>query len=307
VGITTFLLWRNLPVAEGAPRFRKNIIAEVWRFALGMSGTSFFSFFLSQSDKVILSKLLTLEHFGYYSLAVTLNEQLQIISAQITQPLFPRFSAYISQNDHFNLRDLYHKACQLMSVIILPVVGTAAFFSRELIFLWTQDMQIASVVAPIATLLFTGTALINMVEIPFSLAIAYGWVRFTFIRSVLLSILVVPLMIALSLKYGGIGAALTWVVLNLGQVLFIPYMIHTKFLKGEFKRWSIFDVGIPAVFSLAILGLARWLMPLNLPSFQYIVMIGSIIATIFFVAVLSAREARLWGIELIGNYFQKRA
>lgn len=306
LGVTTYLLWHNLPQSNNMPRFRASIVGEIWKFAVGMSGTSFFSFFLSQTDKIVLSKLLTLEQFGYYSLAVTLNEQLQLVNAQITQPLFPRFSALISQKDNESLRNLYHKACQLVSVVILPVAGTAAFFSRELIYLWTQDMKIASIVAPIATLLFAGTALLNMIEIPFSLAIAYGWVKFTFLRSLILSSLIVPLMILLSSKYGGVGAALTWVLLNLGQVIVLPFIIHHRFLKSDLKRWYIFDVGIPAVFSLAMLSLARRLMPLELPFLQYAITIGLVVITIFLVAVLSAREARVWGLELIGNYFQKR-
>lgn len=306
LGMTTFLLWRNLPPGNETPRFRKSIILEVWKFALGMSGTSLFSFFLSQADKIILSKLLTLEQFGYYSIAVTLNEQLQLVNAQITQPLFPRFSTLIAQNNKEALRDLYHKACQLVSVVIFPIAGTAAFFSRELIYLWTQDIEIAAIVAPIATLLFIGTALLNMIDIPFSLTIAYGWIKFTFFRSLVLSILVVPLMITLSLKYGGLGAALTWVLLNLAQLIVLPFVIHHKLLKGELKRWYIFDIGIPAVTSLGILSLAHWLMPLDLPFFQYFIFIGLIAITIFLVTSLSAREARIWGMEIIGNYFQKR-
>ena len=131
LGLTTYYLWQNLPPGIHKPRFRTSIIVEIWRFALGMSGTSVFSFFLTQTDKVLLSKLLTLEHFGYYSIAVTLNEQLQMMNPQITQPLFPRFSVLVSTNDRESLRDLYHKASQLVSVVILPIAGTAAFFSRE--------------------------------------------------------------------------------------------------------------------------------------------------------------------------------
>jgi O-antigen/teichoic acid export membrane protein len=306
LGMTTYLLWLNLPPGNKAPRFRKSIIVEIWRFALGMSGTSFFSFFLTQADKVILSKILTLEHFGYYSLAVTLNEQLGMVNPQITQPLFPRFAALISTGDEETLRDFFHKASQLVSVVILPVAGTAAFFSRELILLWIQDMQIASIVAPIASLLFAGTTLLNLIDVPFSLTIAYGWVKFAFLRSLILSVLIVPLMIVLSTRHGAVGAALAWALLNLIQLIIFPFVMHHRILKGELKRWYIFDVGVPLISSLALLGLARWLMPLELHFLQYAILIGSVAITIFLVAVLSAREARAWGVEVIENYFPKR-
>jgi O-antigen/teichoic acid export membrane protein len=307
LGVTAYLMWHNLPPSAHAPRFQTKIIKEIWRFALGMSGTSFFSFFLTQADKIILSKILTLEHFGYYSIAVTLNDQLQMVNAQIVQPIFPRFAAVISLDDKEALRDLYHKASQLVAVIILPIAGTAAFFSRELIYLWTQDMQLASIVAPIATFLFAGTALLNVIDIPVVVSIAYGWVKFTFYRSLVLSILFVPLLVVLSLKYAGIGAALAWALLNLAQLIILPTIVHHKILIGEKVQWYFFDVGIPLMVSLTILSVARWLMPLNMSFLQYILYIGLIALIVLVVMVLSAREARAWAKELLGNYLSKIA
>lgn len=304
--ITTYSLWHQLPPSKLPPRFQKNIVLEIWRFAFGMSGTSFFSFFLTQTDKVILSKILTLEQFGYYSLAVTLNEQLQMINPQITQPLFPRFTSLISVNDETNLRNLYHKASQLVSVVILPIAGTAAFFSKELIYLWTQDKEIAEIVAPIATLLFIGTALINLIDIPYGLTIAVGWVKFTFFRSLILSILTVPIMIVLSLKYAGIGAALTWTLINLSQLIVLPLIIHSRILKGELKRWYIHDIGLPIFISFIILGLTRWFMPSDLSVLEYISIIGFTVLVVFSILALLSNEVRGWGIELIENYFHKK-
>jgi O-antigen/teichoic acid export membrane protein len=305
--MTTYLLWRSLPPSPNnqAPRFRKSIIVEIWRFAIGMGGSSFFAFFLGQADKVILSKILTLEHFGYYSIAVTLNEQLQMVNTQIVQPMFPRFSALVAQDDRESLRDLYHKGCQLVSVIILPIAGTAAFFSKELLYLWTQDGQIASIVAPITTLLFVGTIFVNFINIPFSITVAYGWIKLVFFRSLVLSLLVVPLMIFLSLRYGGVGAALTWAMLNLGQLIILPLIIHRRILKGELKRWSIFDVGIPTFVSLTVLGTVRWLMGDSLSLIQTIVTISAAALITFGFLVLVARDIRSTVVTNFMAYFKK--
>jgi O-antigen/teichoic acid export membrane protein len=305
LGMTTYLLWRNLPPSIELPRFQKSIIAEIWRFSLGMSGSSLFAFFLGQADKIILSKILTLESFGYYSLAVTLNEQLQLVNTQIVQPIFPRFSALISQNDKESLRDLYHKACQLVSVIILPIAGTAAFFSYDLIYLWIQDMHIASIVAPIATLLFAGTIFVNLIDIPFSMTIAYGWVRFVFYRSLVLSLLVIPLMVVLSLRYAGIGAALTWSLLNLGQLIVLPVIIHQRILKDELRRWYIFDVGLPVIVSLAILGTARSLIGQNLSFLQAVFAILAVVLITFGFTTLVARDIRSQMLENVTAYVKK--
>lgn len=306
LSLVTYYLWTSLPQSIQAPRFRTSILAENWRFALGMSGTSFFSFFLIQSDKVILSKLLTLEQFGYYSLAVTLNEQLQMINPQITRPLFPRFSILVSTDDKEGLRELYHKASQLVSVIILPIAGTAAFFSQEIIYLWTQDVEVASIVAPIATLLFAGTIFLNLTDIPLNLTVAYGWVKLIFYRSFVLSILFVPLMTILSLKYAGMGAALAWALTNFAQLFILPWFVHQKILKDELKRWYIYDVGLPVCFSLILLGGARWLVPQNLSFFQYFIIFGMITAINFGVLALLSRDVRNLGIQVFHNKFFKK-
>jgi O-antigen/teichoic acid export membrane protein len=270
-----------------------------------MSGTSFFTFFLGQADKIILSKLLSLENFGYYSLAVTLNDQLQLVNAQIVQPLFPRFSALVSQEDRNSLKNLYHKACQLVSVVILPIAGTAAFFSHELVYIWTQNMQVASIVAPIASLLFVGTIFFNFIEIPVSLAIAHGWVKLAFYRVLVLSLLSIPLVIVLSLRLNGIGAALAWALTNLVQLLIFPFVFHRRILIHELHHWYTFDVGIPVIISLVILGLARWLMPPNLSSILYGSAIGLAALTLFGLLILSSNEVRAWAIELGKKYFPK--
>lgn len=301
LSITAILMWHNLPPSLHPPRFQKSIIKEIWRFALGMSGTSIFAFLLTQGDKILLSKILTLEHFGYYSIAATLNEQLQLVNAQIVQPLFPQFSSLIAVDNWAALREHYHKACQLVSVIILPIAGVAAFFSQELIYLWTNDQQLASIVAPIATLLFAGTALLNIIDIPVVMAIAYGWVRFTFYRGLVLSILFVPLLVVLSLEYAGTGAALAWLLLNLGQLLVLPPVIHRKILPGELKQWYVNDVGVPLISSFLVLIIARWLMPVDSSTFQNFVFVGLVAVVVFVVAFLSAKESRKWGKELLKN------
>ncbi|HLM62627.1 MAG TPA: oligosaccharide flippase family protein, partial [Pyrinomonadaceae bacterium] len=64
--------WKRLPKSLEKPRFRSSLLKEVWQYASGIAGTSLVVLILTQTDKIILSKMLTLEDFGYYSLAVTL-------------------------------------------------------------------------------------------------------------------------------------------------------------------------------------------------------------------------------------------
>ena len=99
------------------------------------------------------------------------------------------------------------------------------------------------------------------------------------------------------------GAALAWALINLVQLFILPFVFHHRILNSELKRWYIFDMGIPVVLSLTILSLARWLMPMELSILQYVIAIGLITFTLLGVLIFSAKEVRLWAIELGKKYF----
>ena len=217
MGLTTFFLWHNLPASDHLPRIRLELFKEIWRFVAGMSGISFISFFLGQADRIILSKILKLEYFGYYNLATTLSAGLQMVGSQIVNALFPRFTSLLAGGEHVELKALYHKSSQLMAVVILPIATVAVLFSNELIQLWTGDAVIAANTASIAALLLVGSSLNVIVSIPYRLTIAYGWTSLGFFQNLVSILLIGPLMVFLSLRLGGLGAALTWLILNSGS------------------------------------------------------------------------------------------
>src|ERR1044072_2169335 len=64
--------------------------AAVGRFALGMFGITLLALILVQADKLILSRLLSLEAYGYYMLAATVTGMLYSLSVPVTQAIYPR-------------------------------------------------------------------------------------------------------------------------------------------------------------------------------------------------------------------------
>ena len=60
VFLTSLFLWRSLPVTGKRSAFQGKIIFGIWRFAAGMSGITVLATLLTQTDKIILSKMLRL-------------------------------------------------------------------------------------------------------------------------------------------------------------------------------------------------------------------------------------------------------
>ncbi|MFM7859082.1 MAG: oligosaccharide flippase family protein, partial [Flammeovirgaceae bacterium] len=68
-GIAVFL-WSKLPA--GPTQFDKSVIGRSWTYAIGMFWITVLSVTLTQVDKIIFSKILSLVEFGYYMIAWTL-------------------------------------------------------------------------------------------------------------------------------------------------------------------------------------------------------------------------------------------
>lgn len=255
--LTGLLLWRSLPKSPARPVFNKRLLAEIWRFAAGMTGITVMSVILMQLDKMILVKVLPLDAFGYYSLAWRVAAGLYYLIAPISAAFFPRFSQLLLINDRQELARLYHRGCQLMSAVVMPVAVVLAFFSTDFLLLWTHDAVVAANTATMLALLITGTAINGLMNLPVTLQLAYGWTRLVFYSHTVAVIALTPLIYFMSLRYGGSGAAWVWLVLNCGYVMFSLPLMHRGLLPGHLRQWFITDVGAPLAAVLLVAGLWR--------------------------------------------------
>jgi len=260
--LTGLLLWRSLPKALARPAFSKRLLADIWRFAAGMTGISVMSVILTQLDKMILVKVLPLDAFGYYSLASRVAGGI-FLTGPICAAFFPRFSQLLLINDRQPLARLYHRACQLLSVLVLPLAVVVALFSYELLLLWTRDRSIAENSYLILSLLTVGTALNALASMPHVLQLAWGWTRLSLIANTAATLLLAPLTYLMSVEYGGVGAAIVWVIFNALYLVVVLHFMKQRLLRGELMRWYRLDIGRPLLAAAALGGLCKWLIPFS--------------------------------------------
>lgn len=301
---TAIILWRSLPQAPSPATFRINKLAALWRFAVGMTGISVLSVILTQLDKVILSAVLSLEEFGYYALAWRIAAALYSLSSPITSAFFPRFAQLAVDGNGPELARLYHRGCQLTSVLVLSVAAVLVFFSRDFLYLWTADTSIASYSSDMLSLLILGTALNALMGLPVTLQIAHGWTRLVLYVGTTAVVLLAPMIYFMSMRFGGLGAAFVWLVLNLGYMLFMLRIMHRRLLPGELRQWFVADTGIP--FLAAFLVAASWKMGVDAPV-SYVGMLlnlsGVSLATLV-AAILAAPEVRAMVIGEVRGYLR---
>lgn len=248
--LLAIFLWKSLPPATRPSRFDFDRIRSIRQFAIGMSGITLCALILTQSDKVIVSKLLSLKTFGYYSLAGMFGTGLSMIVTSVFSTMFPRFSALAAVNENA-LRHLYYRCTQLMAVLILPLAAVMALFSTEILQLWTRNADVARNAGPIAALLVVGSALNGLMNLPYALQLAYGWTGIALRINIFLLIISVPAVWFLAKNYGAVGAACVWPGLNAIYILIGVPLTHRRLLKGGAWRW-FGEVGLPLVPILLI-------------------------------------------------------
>jgi O-antigen/teichoic acid export membrane protein len=277
--INTFLLAmflkRRLRFGDNKAVFQKQLFEGIWKFSAGMSGISILSVILSQMDKVILSRILPLEMFGYYVLAWTVATSLGGLFTAVFSSIYPRLTQLVSVNDQDELKRLYHESCQFVSVLILPAAIVIALFSKELLLLWTQSPTKTDNTYRLVSILICGTAINGIMSLPYALQLAFGWTKLSFFKTLIAVILLVPLIIYMAMRYGAIGAASVWLVLNMGMFFFEIPIMHLRLLRKEKWRWYLQDVCLPLAVCVLVAGLGR--IVINGPMPQFMMLLNLII------------------------------
>ena len=278
-------LWKSLPKSGQHSKFDKKLIVKNWQFASGMMGISLVVILLTQLDKIILSKMLTLEMFGYYMLAFNVANALHSLVTPISSAFFPKFTQLVSSAEESNLITLYHKGCQLLSVFVLPTAITIAVFAQEILILWLGDTIAAQNSHQILTLLIIGTAFNALMTLPYMLQLAHGWTKLAFYKNIVAVFILVPLMLWMVQMYQGVGAAWVWVILNLGYIIFEVPIMHRRLLKGEMGKWYRRDIILPILIVTTIGLIARETLP---EDSSKIIMLLGVFSTLTLSFVISA-------------------
>jgi len=250
IAVFAWKIRKVLPDPPKPPKFCIDTLKGIGRFAAGMTTITALATLMTQVDKLLLSKLLTLEQFGYFTLATTVAGALTALSVPISNVAFPRFTALIAAGDEKSLVEHYHKFSQLLTIAVIPAALVLGLFSKEILFLWTNSIVVSQAVAPILSVWIIGSAFNGLTHTPYAVQIAYGRPRLTIIAYSISVAMIVPGLIILVPKYGVMSAAWIWVMINIGYALFAIPAMHAQILKKEKWKWYAEDVLWPTMVAL---------------------------------------------------------
>lgn len=263
VAASAALLWRSMPPrADGArASIRPRLVSRVGALAAGLTGITALGTLVGQADRIVLSRVLPLGTFGYYTLAATVAGGVSLGIAPVFNAIFPRLSALRAVHDDDALRGFYRRASQAMTVLLAPLAATLVVFAPEVLLLWTRDLAATTYAAPVVRLLVVGAALHGLVHLPYAAQLADGWTRLALLLNLLFALTLVPALLALAPRYGGIAAGWAWIVVNLVYLAVSVPLTHRRLLGGGALRWATRDVALPAAAALLVALAGRALTP----------------------------------------------
>lgn len=292
-GVVAGQFYRSQPPGSGASdpgwHFSWPALREVLPFTLGIAYTSMLWVLMTQSDKLILSHVLTLAEYGYFALVVLIANGVLQFSAPINQAVLPRLTLLLSQGGESAMLTLYRKTTQFVVVAVSAVSGMLAMFPQQILYALTGNQAAAQWGAPALTWFALGNAILVVVGMQYVLQYAYGKVRMHVINTTINAAIQVPILAFVALNYGVLEVAIAWFAIRLVTFFIWPPIVHHKFAPGLHWVWLSRDVAMPLLG--VALGLA--LVELWLAAMPQLLTLGSrmqIFAMLFVfgIVVLSA-------------------
>jgi O-antigen/teichoic acid export membrane protein len=246
-------LWRIIPRTAVRPRFHLALLRRIYRFALAVSGFSILIVILTQLDKVILSRVVTLAEFGEYSLATSLATAIYLCCAPVSDAYLPRLAQLAATNDRDALRSTFRSFSQLMSVVAAPVSAVLIVFAEPVLRTWTRNAALAGRVSAILVLLTIGCTLTVTMAVLDILQQACGWLRPALTVRVAALLLIGPAMVYASVHYGTLGAAATLAGTGLIYFVVTPQLTLRRLMSSNLlPRWYAQDMVLPLAAALIV-------------------------------------------------------
>lgn len=226
-----------LPPLDRSARFSMRSLQAIKGFAGGMASTTLLALILTQVDKLLLSKLVSLDEFGYYAIGTSVAAALGFLVAPAASAVLPRMTECLTRHDQEAVTAIYHSASQWLAAVLIPASLVMAVFAQPLIFAWMGDAEVATRTAPLLTLLALGTMFNGFMQIPYTAQLAHGWTSMAVRINLVAVCLIVPGILWSVPRHGVTAAAWAWLLLNVGYVLISVHFMHRKIMRAEKWIW----------------------------------------------------------------------
>lgn len=231
-------LHRFFPFKALMPGYSSRVIQRNRAFASIMTLQTILGGIIYQIDKVVLSKLMPIGLFGYYSFAYGNVSKGMLIADAIGLAAYPSFSALHRSGDKKGLLAQYRKLQDVLCFSTGPIFALIPFALLPL-FSFMLNREAAKLLLVPTTLLCLGFYIHGALRIQHNFAVAAGRPGIA-VRTNLLAVLTVtPISIVLIYHYGMTGAALYWILYNVFNAVYAVPKICKECINIPPQEWYV--------------------------------------------------------------------
>lgn len=206
------------------------------RFLIGSFSIALVSFFVAQSDKIVVNKTYGLAQFGYYSIAVTCASGLYVLVSSINSAVYPRLVQITvdSKSDSESIWREYFKYSKKLSYVIIVAAMLLSVFAYQILYAWTGSDEVSNNAARFLQVLSIAVMFHGLSFIPYSMQLSRGWTDIALKTSLLvgggyvLSLGAIPM-----LGYGAVEVAYAFLAMNLLSFLLGLKLMHSRIFVGK--------------------------------------------------------------------------
>jgi O-antigen/teichoic acid export membrane protein len=299
-----FLLFKQIPISNTSIKFSMQSVLSLKSFAGGMLVMTILNSLLTQIDKIFLIKFLTLEEFGYYSIATAAAGAIMIVTSPVSSAFLPRLIQLNSLNNKQQMLEIYRIGFQIIAVLLGSISAILFFFPETFLLFWTNNIGLTLNVKYVFAITVIGYLISGLNTMPFVIQLSVGstkvgvWIR---IISVLFSL---PLMYYFIPIYGKVAAAYIWLAIALiNLVISFIYAFSRVFVDFKYKIfWSDLFQILFVTFIISFLMSSAFTVPNNR------IMIGIYLLLFFsvtlFFSICSANLIRKYIYVTVKSFFK---
>lgn len=214
-------------------------------FTLGTFYTVIAWAMLTQYDKILASRSMSLELYGYFVFAILVANGADRIAQPIGQAILPRLTIYVNEGNDQRANTLYSQATQFMAIASLSVAIIFAFFAQSVIFAVSGNSAMADGGAVFLAWFGVGSGILTLSSLLLILQNAFGNIRVHIHASTLSMVVQVPLITMIALHYEAYWIGIAWAAMRVVVFSITAPIVHLKFSGIPLSRWLLRDIGLP--------------------------------------------------------------
>ena len=246
-------LWQTLQSnCQGyRPRFSKQALKESKGFIAGLGFYSIVFVFISQSDRFFVSKLLPLDSLGYYMISLHIASTMMYIGVPLYHTIFPKISKMVSDKDPA-LPKFYKTCTQLLGAMTIPACIAVSYFSYELTFVWSQNVELATKTFQVSSIAIIGSTIFAFTFLPQALLLSEKRVLPLNVFNGIAFIVLPIAQYFLVTRYKLMGGIISMFGYFCCWHLALTPIAHRRLLQTWPISWLVYDISIPGLLSFVV-------------------------------------------------------